>query len=82
MSRDVSDKDMVRKSMTTALIEKPEKENAILRKKLQALERAAHRFCPDCIDKVKHEPCLRCQRDKWKKKYEDLLASDYGIDAC
>ena len=35
----------------------------VLQKKLEIREATAHRFCPDCRDKVRDEDCLRCQRD-------------------
>lgn len=38
-----------------------ERENAKLRRQIEIMQSSQHEFCPDCRDKVKSEPCLRCQ---------------------
>lgn len=37
-----------------------ERESRTLEVKL-AVAKHQHQFCPDCRDKVREEPCLRCQ---------------------
>ena len=43
-------------------------------KRIVEIERSSsHAFCPDCRDKVKTEPCLRCQLQKAEAERDRLL---------
>ena len=55
-----------------------DKEVAKLTRILEIERHAAHHFCPDCRDKVKEEPCLRCQVQALKSKLE--RATFAGVD--
>lgn len=46
---------------TASRVNEVERENKILKARLEGFEATAHQFCLDCRDKVKHESCLRCQ---------------------
>ena len=49
-------------------------------KRIVEIERSSsHAFCPDCRDKVKTEPCLRCQLQKAEAERDRLREALVGL---
>lgn len=59
-------------AIVQALIDVMDKERRIETRKLEIKTNSSHKFCPDCRDKVKQEPCLRCRVQMLERKIRGI----------